>query len=194
MMEQLMQQASRRYTLYYVLSIILVVGLGLLCRFDIIPALSIFADNISHNLQSIIMMIILLMIPLTLSFFRRKSLKWKALEEPADRVKAYHKGAMLRLIIFDSLALLSILMHIFISKANALTLLLMTAVFYLFIMPNKMQMCRELDLNPDGSIFVEEPQPELEKVGDFIVMEENEEDEFIPRRREKKEDEEPFEL
>lgn len=193
-MEQLIHQSARRYRICYILSVLIVVGLGLLCRFDIIPALSIFADKISNSLQSIIMMIILLMIPVTLSVFRRKSLKWKELEEPADRVKAYHKGAMIRLMIFDALALLSILMHLFISKANALTLLLMTAVFYLFIMPNKLQMCHELGLNADGSIYEEEPQPELEKVGDFIVMEEEEEDDFIPRRKEKSDEEEPFEL
>ena len=54
-------------------------------------------------------------------------------------------------------------------------------------------MCRELGLNPDGSIYEEEPEPEVEKVGDFIVMEEDEDD-FIPRKRQKQEDEDPFEL
>lgn len=192
-MEQLIQQSTKRYSFWFILSAVVVVALGLLCRFHIIPSLSLFADKISNSLQSIIMMAILLLIPVTLSAFRRKSLKWQQLEEPADRVKAYTKAALIRLMIFNALALLSVLMYLFISPANALTLLLMTSVFYLFILPNKMQMCRELGLNPDGSIYVEEPEPEVEKVGDFIVMEEDEDD-FIPRKRQKQDNEEPFEL
>ncbi|MBO5978423.1 MAG: hypothetical protein J6V49_08145 [Bacteroidales bacterium] len=192
-MEQLIQQSTKRYRFWFILSAVVVVALGLLCRFHIIPSLSLFADKISNSLQSIIMMAILLLIPVTLSVFRRKSLKWQQMEEPADRVKAYAKAALIRLMIFNALALLSVLMYLFISPANALTLLMMTAVFYLFILPNKMQMCRELGLNPDGSIYVEESEPEVEKVGDFIVMEEDEDD-FIPRKRQKQEDEDPFEL
>lgn len=194
-MEQLIQQSTKRYRFWFILSAVVVVALGLLCRFHIIPSLSLFADKISNSLQSIIMMVILLLIPVTLSVFRRKSLKWQQLEEPADRVKAYAKAALIRLMIFNGLALLSVLMYLFISPANALTLLMMTAVFYLFILPNKMQMCRELGLNPDGSIYVEESEDEVEKVGNFVVMEESEdEDDFIPRKRQKQEDEDPFEL
>lgn len=181
-MEKLIQSTTRRYGLYFYISIGFIVGLYLLCRFDIIPEFNTLADSLSNSLQSIIMMVILLFIPLTLSFFRRRTQQFcQSMEEPADRVKAYGKMLNIRLSVFNVLALLCILMHLFISSANAKMLLLMVGIFYLFILPNKFQMCRELGLNPDGSIFVEEPEPEVEKVGNFVVMEEDDDDDFIPK-------------
>ncbi len=193
-MENLIRQTVRRYGWFFLASVVAIIALGALCYFDIIPSLNVFAERLNHSLQSVIMMVILILIPTTLSIFRRKSLKWKKLEEPAARVLAYGKGIMVRLIVFDCLSLLSILMHIFISKNNAMTLLMMTGVFFLFILPNKMQLCRDLDLNPDGSIFVpEQPVPAAEVSDTAQASAADDDDDFIPRNH-KREGEDAFDL
>ena len=46
-MEQLIHQSTKRYRFWFILSAVVVVALGLLCRFHIIPSLSLFADKIS---------------------------------------------------------------------------------------------------------------------------------------------------
>ncbi len=180
-MESLIKQTTRKYAIFFFCSVAILLSLGLLCYFSIMPELSLLTDKIGNGVQSIIMMVVLLCIPVTLSIFRRRCLKWQQLDEPADRVKAYGKDIIVRLMIFNIITLLCILMYIFVSRGNAMMLLLMVGIFYLFILPNKFQMCRELNLNPDGSVFVEEIEPEVEKVGDFIVMDEDDDDDFIPK-------------
>lgn len=182
-MENLIHGLARKYSIAFIVSILTLLALGLLCYTDVIPELKLLSSALGNSVQSIIMMVILLFIPLTLSIFRKKSMKWSQLENPEERLTVYARGAMWRLMIFNALGLLCIFMHLFISKGNAMTLLIMIGVFYFFILPNKVQMCREVGLNPDGSIFEEEAVEEPEKVGNFIVMEEedDDDDDFIPR-------------
>lgn len=185
-METKINEAHKKYSLWFYLSAGIIAVIAVLRYKQVIPRIGGISLGADLRTQSIALAVMLCCIPAVLAWFYARSRKIRNMDYPEERIDSYFKAQMIRLAIFDVLALIILAVSVFTTMPNARMAFLMVAAFFFFILPNRVQTLRETGLNADGSIY--DPQAEAEaarqeaearKVGNFTVMDED--DDFIPR-------------
>ena len=149
----LIRQSVRRIKWHYYISALLMALFGVLVSRGIIPHHNIFPEGKDIMAQTIFMIIVLLCIPFLLKWFNTRTGKLKQLDTLEARLEGYEKAYLIRVYLFDAMALLALLFAILSDMKQVVMFFMMIFLFYFFFLPGFKPLIRDLDLNEDGSFY-----------------------------------------
>lgn len=145
-MENELRKLVKDLRLHFFLSLSLLLLLGLGVYF--LPAKSpLLSQELSLPIQSMSLLLFLIGVPFTLRWFHHKTRRISIhISLPDQGLKAYRKAAAARMYAFSIIAFFALALKVFTTMPNAMLFFLMTMLFFLFCIPNKEQIIKELNL------------------------------------------------
>jgi ribosome-associated heat shock protein Hsp15 len=112
--------------------------------------------------QSFSILLFLIGVPFSLRWFHHKTRAIRLEKALKERLPAYRKAASARMYVFSLIALFALFLEVFTTMPNALVFFLMTMLFFLFCIPVKGQVIKDLELfpNPEQAQETEEQPSE----------------------------------
>lgn len=183
-MEQLIAKTLKKNWIHFGISAALMLGIGLCAIYGIIPKMELIETGTATTvIETVCLIVFMIGIPGSLLWFHKRCGKLCQLEEAELRLRGYAKASLARILFLDFLALATIFLLVFTTMVQAKMFYAMVMIFYFFAIPGKAPLLRDIALNADGSLYVPQaPVEEERKVGNFTVMDE-EDDDFIPKNR-----------
>ncbi len=147
-MEAALHSALKKLRIQFLLSVGILLLLGLLAYF--FPQQPfLLSQELSLPFQSFCILLFLIGVPFSLRWFHHKTRAIRLDKVLEERLPAYLKAASARMYAFSIIALFALFLRVFTTMPNALVFFLMTMLFFLFCIPAKGQIIKELELFPD---------------------------------------------
>lgn len=145
-MEAALNLMLKKLRLQFALSVGILLLLGLLAYF--FPQQSLLlSQELSLPFQSFSILLFLIGVPFSLRWFHHKTKAIRLEKTMEERLPAYQKAASARMYAFSLIALFALFLRVFTTMPNALIFFMMTMLFFLFCIPVKGQVIKELDLS-----------------------------------------------
>ncbi len=145
-MEAALNLVLKKLRLQFALSVGILLLLGLLAYFFPQQPL-LLSQEFSLSFQSFCILLFLIGVPFSLRWFHHKTRAIRLEKTMEERLPAYQKAASARMYAFSLIALFALFLRVFTTMPNALIFFMMTMLFFLFCIPVKGQVIKELDLN-----------------------------------------------
>ena len=147
-MEAAIDIVLKKLRLQFIFSVTVLLYLGLLSYF--LPQQTfLFSQELSLPFQSFSILLFLIGVPFSLRWFHHKTRAIRAEKPIKERLPAYQKAASTRMYAFSIIAVFALFLRVFTTMPNALVFFLMTMLFFLFCIPVKGQLIKELELFPE---------------------------------------------
>lgn len=160
-MEAALHLVLKKLRLQFFLSVGILLCLGLLAY--LFPLQSfLLSQELSLPFQSFSILLFLIGVPFSLRWFHHKTRAIRLEKALKERLPAYRKAASARMYVFSLIALFALFLEVFTTMPNALVFFLMTMLFFLFCIPVKGQVIKDLELfpNPEQAQETEEQPSE----------------------------------
>lgn len=145
-MEAALNLVLKKIRRQYFLSVSVLLLLGILSYFLPQQQDFLLTQDLSLPFQNFSILLFLIGVPFSLRWFYHKARKIRLQIPLEERLPAYFKAARLRMISFSIIALFALLLQVFTTMPNALLFFLMTMLFFLFCIPVKGQIIKDLEL------------------------------------------------
>lgn len=173
---------TKQIKLHFFISAILMAVLGLSVSRGLIKHQDLF-DGKSFTLQVIFILMVLIGIPSLLRWFHKNNLKLQQLEDIPMRLEGYRRAYLLRIYLFDFMAVLSLAFTLWTDMKQGILFFTMVFLFYFFFIPGESSLMRDLNLDEDGkdipAVKMDTSVPRSEKGEN---SEDDYNDGFIPRK------------